>query len=428
MALRWRTVSRLASLGTQQAVRAPANRFVCRAFAQNATLSESSLANPVFVPELRLNLNTSVIETFRVMGPDGKVMNSQFDPNDKDLSIKIYETMARIAIMDGILYEAQRQGRLSFYMTCTGEEGVVASAAALQPNDEVFAQYREQAVLLYRGFSFEDFCNQCCSNDLDPAKGRQMPVHYGSKTLHYQQVSSPLGTQIPQAAGAAYAMKINKEERVAMCYFGDGAASEGDFHAALNFAATLECPVIFYCRNNGYAISTPVKDQYRGDGIASRAMGYGMHYSRCDGNDVFAVYATVKKAREFAVTNNQPVLIEAMSYRCGHHSTSDDSTRYRSTDEIEFWKETASPISRLRNYLKARGWWDEDQLGEKFQGQVRQDVLAALAKAENRPKPAISEVFNDVYDKIPRHLAEQQRSLLAHIAKYPEKYSNSGHH
>ena len=211
-----------------------------------------------------------------------------------------------------------------------------------------------------------------------------MPVHYGTAALSFQTISSPLATQIPQAVGAAYAMKLAREARVAMCYFGEGAASEGDFHAALNLAATLEAPVIFMCRNNGFAIrsvstpdltddesarysdmpsptcmpsrpsvvsmhrdkqislltphvassltgvctgSTSVKDQYRGDGIVSRAVGYGMHGIRVDGNDLWAVYNATKAARDICLQEGKPVLIEAMTYRIGHHSTSDDSTR-----------------------------------------------------------------------------------------------------
>lgn len=176
--------------------------------------------------------------------------------------------MLTLSIMDGILYDAQRQGRISFYMTNYGEEAShVGSAAALHPDDVVFGQYREAGVLLHRGYTLDEFMNQCYGNKLDEGKGRQMPVHYGSVKLNFQTISSPLGTQIPQAVGAAYALKRAKKNNIAICYFGDGAASEGDCHAAMNMAATTEAPVIFFCRNNGYAISTPTSEQYRGDGI-----------------------------------------------------------------------------------------------------------------------------------------------------------------
>lgn len=244
----------------------------------------------------------------------------------------MYKSMVRLSIMDQVMFDAQRQGRISFYMANTGEEAShVGSAAALQPADTVFAQYREAGVLMYRGFTFQQFMNQCYSNRHDIGKGRQMPIHYGSPEHHFQTISSPLGTQALHAVGAAYALKMAKKDRVTICYFGDGSASEGDCHAALNMAATTESPVIFFCRNNGYAISTPTSEQYRGDGVASRGPGYGITSFRVDGNDLLAVFNTVKKARELCLTSgkNQPVLIEAISYRVSHHSTSDDSLAYR---------------------------------------------------------------------------------------------------
>jgi 2-oxoisovalerate dehydrogenase E1 component alpha subunit len=166
---------------------------------------------------------------------------------DKELAVHMYKSMVTLNLMDQILYEAQRQGRISFYMTNYGEEAThMGSAAALDPSDTIFGQYREAGVLLFRGFTIDEFMNQCYSNELDYGKGRQMPVHYGSAKLNFHTISSPLGTQIPQAAGAAYALKRQGGKNVVICYFGEGAASEGDFHGALNIAATTECPVIFF--------------------------------------------------------------------------------------------------------------------------------------------------------------------------------------
>lgn len=155
--------------------------------------------------------------------------------------------------------------------------------------------------------------------------------------------------------GAAYGFKLAKENRIAVTYFGDGASSEGDCHAALNFAATKDCPVLFICRNNGYAISTPTKEQYRSDGIASRGSAYGIPSMRVDGNDVIAVHVATRLAREFILKHNRPVLIEAMTYRQGHHSTSDDSTLYRDVDEIKMWTEELNPIDRTKKYLLVSG-------------------------------------------------------------------------
>ncbi|KDO20463.1 hypothetical protein SPRG_14335 [Saprolegnia parasitica CBS 223.65] len=372
--------------------------------------------------------DADVIPAYRVLDQQGKLVPGASLPEgiDEDLAVEIYKHMIRLNSMDNVFYDAQRQGRISFYMTAFGEEGTLfGSAAAIKPRDMVFAQYREAGVLMWRGFTLDQFADQLFSNEGDLGKGRQMPVHYGSRELNYQTVSSPLATQLPQAAGAAYGFKLAKEDRIAVCYFGEGAASEGDFHAALNIAATRDCPVLYFARNNGYAISTPVKDQFRGDGIASRGAGYGIPVIRVDGNDVFAVYEATKKAREMILSDGRPVLLETMSYRQGHHSTSDDSTRYRAVSEIKHWKDTNCPMNRLKLYLLDQGWWSEER-DVALKDAERSSVLAALTKAEAKGIPALDTMFEDVYAEKPRHLQDQEAEMLEHIAKYPEHYA-SGH-
>jgi len=338
---------------------------------------------------------------------------------EEGLALRVYTAMAQLQTMDTLFYEAQRQGRFSFYMTSAGEEAtVIGSAAALSSEDVVFSQYREQGVLLWRGFTFRDFADQCYGNNLESGKGRQMPVHYGSKELHYQTVSSPLGTQLPHAAGAAYAMKLSKAYKVAVAYFGDGASSEGDFHAAVNFAATLGAPCLFICRNNGYAISTPASEQYKGDGIACRGPSYGCPAIRVDGGDARAVYNTTLEARRIALEQNCPVLIEAMSYRTGHHSTSDDSSRYRTKEEMTQWR-ARDPVVRFRNWLVFSGLWDEQREKELRQS-LRQQVVTALEEASKVGKPALSELFTDVYAQMPWHLKEQMEETLAFAKRHPE--------
>ncbi len=280
---------------------------------------------------------------------------------------------------------------------------------------QVFGQYRETGVIMWRGFTVQNVADQLFGNDNSLCRGRSMPMLFGSKKLHFHTMSAPLTTQMPQATGAAFALKGT--QNCVICYFGEGAASEGDFHPALNFAATLECPVVFFCRNNGFAISTATDEQYRGDGIASRAVGYGMHTIRVDGNDVFAVYQATKMAREIAVRESKPVLVEAMTYRVGHHSTSDDSTAYRSVDEINSWKHERDPVERFRNFLMRRGIWDSE-LEAAHRAEEKKAVLAAIPKAEGKEKPSIDTLFTDVYKVMPQHLKEQQAELKAHMEKY----------
>ncbi|PQE33210.1 dehydrogenase E1 component protein [Rutstroemia sp. NJR-2017a WRK4] len=371
----------------------------------------------------------TAIPTYRAMSPEGDLIDPEFTPASDELALEMYVNMVKVSIMDVIMFDAQRQGRLSFYMPSQGEEGTcVGSASALEKDDVVFSQYREAGVFMQRGFTWEDFMNQLFANRKDPGRGRNMPVHYGSRELNIHTISSPLATQIPQASGAAYALKMqrlanpNIPPRVVVCYFGEGAASEGDFHAALNIAATRSCPVIFICRNNGYAISTPTLEQYRGDGIASRGTGYGIDTIRVDGNDIWAVRAATQKARSLALTDGgRPVLLEAMSYRISHHSTSDDSFAYRARVEVEDWKRRDNPIVRLRKYLEKRGAWDEEKEKE-LRIKVRKEVLRAFADAEKEKKGSLKNMFEDVYAEMTPELREQMEELRGVMERYPEEY------
>ena len=217
----------------------------------------------------------------------------------------------------------------------------------------------------------------------------------------------------------------NIPPRIAGCYFGECAASEGDFHAALNIAATRSCPVVFICRNNGYAISTPTLEQYRGDGIASRGLGYGIDTIRVDGNDIWAVREVTKRARELALKDGgRPVLIEAMSYRISHHSTSDYSFAYRARVEVEDWKRRDNPITRLRKYLEKKGLWDEDK-EKDARARLRKDVLQAFNDAEKEKKPPLRSMFEDVYEEITPTTKAQMKELRDVIERYPNEYDVS---
>ena len=210
-----------------------------------------------------------------------------------------------------------------------------------------------------------------------------------------------------------------------VAYFGEGAASEGDFHAALNMAATRSCPAVFICRNNGYAISTPTLEQYRGDGIASRGVGYGIETIRVDGNDIWAVREATKRAREMALEDGgKPVLIECLTYRVSHHSTSDDSFAYRARVEVEDWKRRDNPIIRLRKWMVNQGMWDEEKEKEA-RTRLRRDVLKAFKEAEGEKKPPVRTMFEDVYEEMTPDLKRQMEELKGLLEKYPEEYDLS---
>jgi len=194
---------------------------------------------------------------------------------------------------------------------------------------------------------------------------------------------------------------------------------EGDFHAALNFASTLKVPVVFICRNNGYAISTKSSQQFNADGVVSRATGYGVHAIRVDGNDVLAMHMATSQAKKHALENNCPVLIEAMTYRKAHHSTSDDSSLYRDIEED--WNPKDDPLDRFTKFMKSQGWATEEQ-GTMRAKEERKAVLEAIGKSEKKKKPHISTLFSDVYKHIPHHIANQEKDLAKHMARHPEEY------
>ncbi|CAN4115332.1 unnamed protein product [Withania somnifera] len=334
----------------------------------------------------------------------------------------MYTDMVTLQTMDTIFYELQRQGRISFYVTALGEEAInIASAAALKTDDFIFPQYREPGVLLWRGFTIQEFANQLFGNKNDYGKGRQMPIHYGSNKHNYITVASTVASQLPHAVGAAYALKMDGKNACAIVYFGDGGSSTGDFHASLNFAAVFDAPVIFFCRNNGFAISTPVSDQFRSDGVVTKGQGYGIRSVRVDGNDALAVFNAVHEARKMAVNEHKPVLVEALTYRAGHHSTSDDSTKYRPASEIEWWRTARDPISRFKKWIGREGWLCS-QAESELCSNIRNQVLQAIQVAEKAEKPPIKDVFTDVYDVPPANLQEQEIFIRETIRRHPQDY------
>lgn len=362
------------------------------------------------------------IPTFSLLRQDGTLHDGAEAPDlGRDQALRMYRAMLFTRVLDERMLAAQRQGRLSFYLQSTGEEAtVVGATAALDDADMIMAQYREQGALAYRGFSTDEFMNQLFGNALDYGRGRQMPIHYGSAVLNYMTISSPLATQIPQAVGYAYGQKLAGDGHCTITFFGEGAASEGDFHAALNMASVHQVPVIFLCRNNGYAISTPAAEQFAADGIAPRAFGYRMHVIRVDGNDVLAVYQATHEARRIAVERQQPVLIEAMTYRLAAHSSSDDPSGYRSKQEEDVWR-SKDPLSRMRHWLVHQGWWSDGEERE-LEERLRRDVLEGMKRAEQQPPPPLESLVSDVYDRVTPALAEQLAALEAHVRRYPDEY------
>jgi len=363
--------------------------------------------------------------TYRVMNEEGEILVSDYSEEnlDREQLLNMYRNMVLGNTFDNIFYDAQRQGRISFYMTNFGEEAAqVGSTEGLNHDDLCFLQYRELGVFIHRGVPLQQLSDCNYSNVGDPNCGKQMPIHYGSKEHHLVTISSTLATQMPQAAGAAYAYKREKKGRCVACFFGDGAASEGDAFVAFSFSSTLKAPVVWLCRNNGYAISTPLKDQYAGDGLVARGLALGMGAIRVDGNDILAVRDSVRAARNHAVENNMPVMVELMTYRGGHHSTSDDATRYRQPEEIMHWARVDNPIIRFQKLLFNLEYLTKEE-DDAMRKEIRSLVLTSFREAESKKKPDIAKMFDDVFSDKPWNLQEQQDHLFAHLRKYPHDYN-----
>ncbi|MBI3183538.1 MAG: thiamine pyrophosphate-dependent dehydrogenase E1 component subunit alpha [Myxococcales bacterium] len=329
--------------------------------------------------------------------------------------LRLYLAMVLVRVLDQRMMTLQRQGRVGFYGACTGQEAAcLGSAYALRENDWIFPSLREGGAMLLRGFPLLPYVCQVLGNSGDPTKGRQMPSHQSARSVRQVSWSSCIGTQLPQAVGAAWAARRQGDELVALAYLGDGATSSGDFHAAMNFAGVLRAPVVFLCQNNHWSISLPTSRQTASESIAIKAVAYGFPGAKVDGNDVEAVYAATAEAVARARAGGGPTLIEAETYRIGAHSSSDDPTRYRDPAEVEAWM-AKDPIDRLRHRLEGLGLWEAGREAA-LQAELQAQVAAAIEQAEALPKVAPETLFDDVYAEEPWNLSEQRRELTRGLA------------
>ena len=325
---------------------------------------------------------------------------------------EMYQTMVLVRVLDRRMVTLQRQGRIAFYVPSIGEEAAqIGSAAALQREDWVFSAYREQGAALYRGYPLDKLLCQTFGVAEDYSKGRQMPDHFGTPRIRYTCASSPVGTQLPHAVGAAWGLQLRGEDAVALAYFGDGATSTGDFHAGMNLAGVRRLPVVFFCKNNGWAISLPRERQTASPTLAMKAEAYGFDGVRVDGNDLLAVHQVTAEALRQAREGGGPTMIEAVTYRMGPHSTSDDPRLYRDPALVEEWQRR-DPIMRMRGYLEAIEEWTPER-EEAAWAEAERRVQEAIDYVETLPPPALETIVEDVYESVPWHLREQLAELQA---------------
>ena len=342
---------------------------------------------------------------------------------DRALARRLYEGMLRIRITDARMMALQRQGRIGFYGEAMGQEAaVVGSAAATMPDDWIVPALREAGVGLYRGLTLDSYIAQIFGNAADPTKGRQMPCHPCDRDHHYVVMSSCVSTQIPHAVGIAMAMKLSGDRgRACFGYMGDGGTSEGDFHVAMNFAGVMHAPCVLICQNNQWAISTPGDAQTASASIALKAIGYGIEPLRADGNDVFAVYETVRYAADKARRGDGATFIELVTYRVSAHTSSDDPSRYRDESVTEIWRHEKDPLRRMEAYLTRRGWLatgERDTLAATLEAEVRDSI----ARVEQIAAPPLESLIDDVFEQ-PTWLLREQ---LAEVAAGPR--AKSPHH
>ncbi|HYG70604.1 MAG TPA: thiamine pyrophosphate-dependent enzyme [Anaeromyxobacteraceae bacterium] len=337
----------------------------------------------------------------------------------KEELLGLYRWMVLNRQLDERMITLQRQGRIGFYIGSIGEEAtILGSTAAMREEDWIFPCYREHGAALYRGMPLVTFLCDLLGNAGDAMKGRQMPCHESWAPGRFTSISSPIATQVPQAVGAAWAARIRREDMVAITYFGEGATSANDFHTGMNFAGAAKIPVVFVCRNNGWAISIPREKQTASETIAQKALAYGMRGERVDGNDLLAVWNATRRARERAAAGEGPTLLECVTYRLEGHSTSDDPRAYRPAELVEPWRKK-DPILRLRKFLAGQGWLD-DAADAKLQESVKDELQRALKEAEAfEPKPPVETLFENVYAEPLWQQREQLEELRAAMATDP---------
>ncbi|MEW6074286.1 MAG: thiamine pyrophosphate-dependent enzyme [Planctomycetota bacterium] len=367
----------------------------------------------------------AIEEPLTVIAPDGGVNGHDPGLSPEELR-RCYRTMLTVRAFDETCLKLQRSGRIGFSIPNEGVEATqVGAASALRRTDWVFPSYRDFGIALHLGVPLVEMMHNMFGNGLDNARGRQMSVHFTFlDPVHFVSISSPIGTQIPQAVGAAFAARSRGEDTVVLTSFGDGGTSSLGFHSGLNFAGVWKAPVIFLCQNNGWAISCPASEQTASTSYAAKAVAYGLPGVVVDGNDLLAVRAAVVEAVERARAGGGPTLVEVRTYRMGGHSTSDDPRRYVPAEELARWR-ARDPLARFEKFLAAQGLWTPGE-GEAMRAEARRDVAQAARLAERAVSPALETLFTDVYAEVPAHLRAQGRYLFDLAARRGDAVAGGG--
>ncbi|CAN5666657.1 thiamine pyrophosphate-dependent dehydrogenase E1 component subunit alpha [soil metagenome] len=336
---------------------------------------------------------------------------------DDDTLRGMYRNLVLARLIDERLVRLQRLGKTSFVAPGAGHEGAqVGIAHAIEiGRDWLYPYYRDTGLVAAIGWPLEKLFGQMLATRADPARGRQMPAHPGSRALNVFTVASPIASHVPPAVGTALSQKIAGKGDVTVCTFGDGATSEGDWHAGVNFAGAQGAPIVFACENNRYAISVDLNHQTGSGGIAAKAHAYGMPGYLVDGMDVLACYYVMREVVANAREGLGPALVEMAVYRYGPHSSADDDSRYRPAEEVAAWR-LRDPIARLRRFLERRSLWG-DEAEEGLRSEIAGELDEAVAAAEAAGPQDVDTLFEDVFAELPAHLERQrERYRLARRA------------
>lgn len=338
-------------------------------------------------------------EPLQILTPDGQLVGEP--PVDSAATRDLYEAMVVGRVYDRKCTAMQKQGRLATYAPFEGQEACqIGAVAPLNESDWLVATYRDAAAMWFAGYPMVNLILGRTGDE----RGGQIP-----DGVNVLPPSITVGGHMIHAVGTAWADKIKGNDGVSLTMFGDGATSEGDFHEAMNFAGVFQTPTIFFCQNNGWAISLPFDQQTNAESLADKAIGYGMPGIRVDGNDLLAVVAATAEAVELARTGGGPTFIEAMTYRIGPHTTADDPGRYRTEDLTTQWRDR-DPINRVRAYLEANDQWDA-AWEEEVAKAASQQVEDAVAEAEALEPFSGDEMFDAMFAEPTQTLIEQREML-----------------
>jgi pyruvate dehydrogenase E1 component alpha subunit len=336
---------------------------------------------------------------FRILDDEGRILEPRHmtDISDDQL-VDAYRGMLFARTADLMTVSYQRQGRIFTYPPNYGQEAIhAATAQVMRHEDWLVPAFREMGAWLAKGATLKDIFLYFMGNEVGSM---------WSGANHFLPISVPIASQLLHAAGIGYAIRYNQKDEVVYAFVGDGGTSEGDFHEALNFAAVWKVPVVFIVQNNQFAISVPFRIQTASDGIAIKSVAYGMPGIRVDGNDFPAMLKVLRDATNHARQGNGPVLIEAVTYRKGAHTTSDDPSKYRTQEEENLWDQK-DPVKRLKNLLISKNLWTEEEEALLI-GQYREEIDRQFVEAENYPAYLLDDVFNHLYAEMPQDLKKQK--------------------